>query len=382
MVRSRRGRSRRAALEAARRQGGDGWRSTGSRSTGSRPTDGGARGVVLALIAIALVGVGFALGRWTARRSTAEPEASAAAAAMDGAAAPAPMAPEVELLEDVLATDLLSLAPAPGTEAVMAAADLPAEPAPLPELAPASEHASPVAIVIDDLGRSVEVIEELRRFGVPLTYAVLPFETRTAAVAARLAELGEQVLCHLPMEAERGENPGPGALVETMSEREIREATRLALDAVPNAVGVNNHMGSAFSADPAAMSAVLSVVRKRGLFFLDSRTSAASVGYTLAREAGIPTAERKVFLDGDRTHAAIRRELRRLLALANRGEPAIAIGHPYPETLGVLAEEIPRAREKGYRFVRISELVPAEPTDAAAASASPVPPDAPEEQGW
>jgi polysaccharide deacetylase 2 family uncharacterized protein YibQ len=285
------------------------------------------------------------------------------------------------LLEDALAADLLSPAPRRENDVVASGADLPAEPAPLPELAPANDGASPIAIVIDDLGRSVEVIDTLRAFGVPLTYAVLPFETRTAAVGARLADLGEQVLCHLPMEAERGENPGPGALVETMNEREIREATRLALDAVPNAVGVNNHMGSAFSADPRAMSAVLSVVRKRGLFFLDSRTSAASVGYALAREAGVPAAERKVFLDGDRTHVAIRHELRRLLALANRGEPAIAIGHPYPETLAVLAEEIPRAREKGYRFVRIGELVIAEPRGAPAESSSPITPETPGQRG-
>ena len=79
--------------------------------------------------------------------------------------------------------------------------------------------AGPVAIVIDDLGRSLEVIDELRAYGVPLTYAVLPYETKTAAVAARLAELGEEVLCHLPMEPQSGENPGPGALTEAMTTR-------------------------------------------------------------------------------------------------------------------------------------------------------------------
>ena len=88
------------------------------------------------------------------------------------------------------------------------------------------------------------------------------------------------------MEAQRGENPGPGALTETMNEDEIRDATRHALDAVPGAVGVNNHMGSAFSEDRDAMSAVLGVVRKRGLFFLDSRTSAASVGYSARARGG------------------------------------------------------------------------------------------------
>jgi polysaccharide deacetylase 2 family uncharacterized protein YibQ len=357
MVRSRRARSRRAALDAVRRQAGDGWRSNGRD---------GRRGLLLALLALALVGLGFAIGRWSERRSSAAPEATTpAAASRDDAAAPPP--------PENIAADSPPGAPTLQPVAV-AAADPPVESAPLPDLSPASDRAAPVAIVIDDLGRSVEVIDTLRGFGAPLTYAVLPFETRTAAVAARLSELGEEVLCHLPMEAQRGENPGPGALVETMSEREIREATRLALDAVPNAVGVNNHMGSAFSADPGAMSAVLSVVRKRGLFFLDSRTSAASVGYALAREAGVPAAERRVFLDRDRAPAAIRNELRRLLALADRGEPAIAIGHPYPETLAVLADDIPRARANGYRFVKVSELVVTAPSGEPAES--PVPPSA------
>ena len=201
------------------------------------------------------------------------------------------------------------------------------------------------------------MIDELRAFGVPLTYAVLPFEPKTAAVAARLVELGEEVLCHLPMEAQRGENPGPGALTETMNEDEIRDATRRALEAVPGAIGVNNHMGSALSEDREAMGAMLGVVRKRGLFFLDSRTSAASVAYGLARESGVPAAERRVFLDGDRAPDSIRHEFARLIALANHGQPAIAIGHPYPETLAVLREELPRAGKLGYRFVRVSDVL-------------------------
>jgi polysaccharide deacetylase 2 family uncharacterized protein YibQ len=344
MVRSRRARSRRAALEAARRQDGDGWRSNGR---------GGGRGLALFLIAVALVGLGFALGKWSARRPslTSPQETVAAATAANASSLAAPLARE-PLGAEPVSSLAGSIDPS--------AADLPPalmEPKALPELAMASEGAAPVVIVIDDLGRSVDVIDVLRGFGVPLTFAVLPFETRTAAVAARLLELGEEVLCHLPMEAQRGENPGPGALVETMSRGEIRDATQLALDAVRGAVGVNNHMGSAFSEDPEAMGAVLDVVRKRRLFFLDSRTSAASVGFSLALEEGVPAAERNVFLDRDRAPEAIRHELRRLLALANRGEPAIAIGHPYPETLAVLRDELPRALEHGYRFARVSDVL-------------------------
>jgi hypothetical protein len=306
------------------------------------------------LVALALVGIGFFLGRFTANRGVFRDDMQAGAEAPLGEASTlAPGAPlEPASGDGAPAPALATLA----TDA-LDSADLPVEPQEPPELAIASEHAGPVAIVIDDLGRSVEVIDELRAFGVPLTYSVLPFEPRTAAVAARLVELGEEVLCHLPMEAQRGENPGPGALTEAMSEGEIRDATRRALESVPGAVGVNNHMGSALSEDPGAMGAMLGVVRKRGLFFLDSRTSAASVAYGLAREAGVPAAERKVFLDVDRTPEAIRHEFARLIALANQGQPAIAIGHPYPETLAVLREELPRALEHGYRFVKVSDVL-------------------------
>ena len=347
MVASRRARSRRAALEAARRQMGS-WRGSGR---GGGP--GRAAGVLLA--AVALLGVGFLLGRWSAGRSGVGAELASAPVALTNTLtdrAPAP-GDTIGLPSDDNVTDVAASAP-------LDVVDRPSVPPESIELPVATPNAGPVVIVIDDLGRSVEVIDVLRALGVPLTYAVLPYETKTAAVAARLAELGEEVLCHLPMEPQSGENPGPGALTEAMSKEELREATRNALEAVPGAVGVNNHMGSALSADREAMTAVIGVVRRRNLFFLDSRTSAASVGYAVAREAGIPAAERKVFLDRDRDPAAIRHELRRLLELANKGEPAIAIGHPYPETIAVLQETMSRAKSGGFRFVRVSQVLVAE----------------------
>jgi len=337
-------RSRRASLEAARRSGDSGsWRSGASAG-------GAARAIVLLATAVALLAVGFGVGRWSVRRDAGSPSIGGARAAQEAA-------DTTGVVDD-------TRSPAHASEVAAAIQDaLPADVPPPPALPPPEElreaapDASPIAIVIDDLGRSVEVIDQLRAVGVALTYAVLPFETRTAEVTLRLAELGEEFLCHLPMEPERAENPGAGALTEAMSAEELRSATERALDAVGGAVGVNNHMGSALSADAVAMAAVLDVVRSRGLFFLDSRTSAASVGFSLARAAGIPAAERKVFLDDDRAPAAIHHELRRLFALANRGETAIAIGHPYPETIEALREELGKAREKGYRFVRVSELV-------------------------
>ncbi len=214
-----------------------------------------------------------------------------------------------------------------------------------------------VALVIDDLGRSVADVERIEALGVPVTYAVLPFESRTGEVVAALRRRGEEMILHLPMQPGNGANPGPGALTVSMSRAELAAATRRALAAVPGAVGMNNHMGSRLTADRASMDAVLGVVGKRGLYFLDSRTTPASVAFRTARALDIPAAERQVFLDPDPRREAVRYQFRRLLALARARGTGIAIGHPHPETLLVLEQEVPQAVERGYRFVPVSYLV-------------------------
>src|SRR5262245_28185397 len=186
----------------------------------------------------------------------------------------------------------------------------------IPPPAAGPVHGVRVALVIDDLGRTVEELSPLEGLGVPLTYAVLPFQEQTPQVVAELRRRGAEILLHLPMEPKNGEDPGPGALLRGMSDEELREKILAALNAVPGAVGVNNHMGSRLSAEREPMKTILGVLAERGLFFLDSRTSAASVGYEVARELGVPAAERQVFLDGEPTPEAIEAQFQRLLGLA------------------------------------------------------------------
>lgn len=214
-----------------------------------------------------------------------------------------------------------------------------------------------VALVIDDLGTSVDELRPLEGLGVPVSYSVLPYGDQTPEVVAELRKRGEEILLHLPMEPRNGENPGPGALLGGMSDAELEDKTLAALRAVPGAVGVNNHMGSKLSEEEGPMKAVLRVLAARGLFFLDSRTSAQTVGYKVARELGVPAAERQVFLDGDPTPGAIEAQFQRLLALARAHGSAIAIGHPHPETLAALEREVPKARAEGYEFVPVSYLL-------------------------
>jgi polysaccharide deacetylase 2 family uncharacterized protein YibQ len=214
-----------------------------------------------------------------------------------------------------------------------------------------------IALVIDDLGRSLGELDDLHRLGVPITYAVLPFESQTAEVAAALRRRHDEILCHLPMEPRSGGNPGPGALRAGMSPEQLRQSTLAAIAAVPGAVGVNNHMGSALSADAGSMSTILSVLAARGLYFLDSRTSAQSVGFRVATALGVPAAERQVFLDDDPRPEAVAAEFQHLLEMARTRGGAIAIGHPHPATLATLAIEVPRAQALGYRFVQVSALL-------------------------
>ncbi len=218
-------------------------------------------------------------------------------------------------------------------------------------------HGARVALVIDDLGHDVADLRPLEALGVPITYSVLPFEPQTPEVVAELRQRKAEILLHLPMEPRNGENPGPGALLQGMSDGELRQRTEAALKAVPGAVGVNNHMGSLLSSEEGPMSTVLGVLAERSLFFLDSRTSADSVGYKVALGLGVPAAERQVFLDGEATPEAIHTQFQRLLALARAKGSAIAIGHPHPETLAALTREVPKAKADGFEFVPVSYLL-------------------------
>jgi len=248
--------------------------------------------------------------------------------------------------------------PPPRAAAPAPRASAPAPPVRSPAAPPpAAVRAARVAVVIDDLGRSLAELDRLRALGVPITYAVLPFESRTAQVVARLRAEGAEILCHLPLEGRGRANPGPGAIREEFSRRRMARLARRAIDAVAGAAGVNNHMGSVVTSDPQAMRAILDVVGERGLFFLDSRTTADSVAYELAREAGIPTARREVFLDVEREPAAVRRQFAALLEAAAARGAAIGIGHPHRVTLDALAEEVPRALAAGYEFVPVSFLL-------------------------
>ncbi len=216
-----------------------------------------------------------------------------------------------------------------------------------------------VAIVIDDLGNELGPAERIAGWRDPVAGAVLPGLRFSAASARTLSRGGKEVLLHLPMEPAGYPKvrPGPGVILRTQSDPEIVRILEEDLDSVPGAVGVNNHMGSAATADPRVMRTVARVLSGRGLFFLDSRTTDATVAERVAEESWVPAARRRIFLDDVSTEAAVRAQLAELVRRARKEGSAIAIGHPYPATLAVLERDLPGLVKEGVRVVRVTELV-------------------------
>jgi uncharacterized protein len=228
------------------------------------------------------------------------------------------------------------------------------------EGATAPRRAAPrVAIVIDDLGDSLETADKVLALEPAVTVAVIPFRAASAAVAAHAVAGGREVILHLPLEPERGSAMagGSGFLRTAMEPGRIESQLERDLRAVPYIVGVNGHMGSRFTSDPRAMRTLLAALRARGLFFLDSKTSPESVAADVAAGLQVPFAERNVFLDHDPEPAAVGRALASALRIAREAGQAIAIGHPHASTLAALATWLPEAARQGIEIVPVSALV-------------------------
>lgn len=223
---------------------------------------------------------------------------------------------------------------------------------------PSGEAPARVAIIIDDVGFDSGPVLELARLALPMTFAILPHQRYSRSLAKALHASGHEVILHLPMEpiAYPARDPGEGAIGQSMRPGDIAAAVRRDLDGIPEAVGVNNHMGSRATSDPAVMRAVLGVVGQRGLYFLDSRTTPDTVGFDMAREMGIPAVQRSVFLDDRREASYIEGQVRELLRKAREQGSAVAIGHPDPATVQVLRRSVGLFRNEAVRVVPASEL--------------------------
>jgi hypothetical protein len=195
-----------------------------------------------------------------------------------------------------------------------------------------------ISIIIDDLGYDSSLARAFMNLDLPLTFSVLPFAPYTRLIAQNARKEGRETMLHLPLEpiGYPAINPGDGVLLVSMDREMILEVLDRNLSQIPFAAGVNNHMGSRFTESEEKMMIVLGELKRRGLYFIDSRTTANSVAYKVAKKMALRTANRDIFLDNALSESALKIQMGRLLSLSRHKGWAIGIGHPHRDTLNLL----------------------------------------------
>jgi len=218
------------------------------------------------------------------------------------------------------------------------------------------KHLPKVAIIIDDLGYHEKIGDKFLNFPIKLSYSFLPFAPHTGKQENVAFISGKTVLLHLPLEPRSLLwDSGPGTLFLIDSVERQKEKFEQALAAVPHAVGVNTHMGSRYTADEKTMRRLIQYIGAKGLFFIDSFTTAESAGLEVAQEQGLKCSRRHVFLDNVLDEDKICKQLDKLVKLAEGKSFAIGIGHPHIETYRALEECIPSYVER-VEFVAVAEV--------------------------
>ncbi|MEH6546480.1 MAG: divergent polysaccharide deacetylase family protein [Sneathiella sp.] len=224
-------------------------------------------------------------------------------------------------------------------------------------LAPPTNGRPIIALIIDDVGLSRDRVQDLVDLPELLTLAYLPYAPAIQSKVEMARLRGHEVMLHLPMQpSDNHTDPGPDALLVGLSDEEIRRRTIKNLDSFDGYVGVNNHMGSRFTADGRLMAIVMDIMAQRGLLFLDSKTTPRSTGYKLAVQRGMPSAKRDIFIDNIIEEAAILKQLKKVEKIAVRKGVAIAIGHPHKQTISALKKWLPLAADKGFIFLPVSAI--------------------------
>jgi polysaccharide deacetylase 2 family uncharacterized protein YibQ len=214
-----------------------------------------------------------------------------------------------------------------------------------------------LVIIIDDLGYHLDNGLAFVRLPVKLNLAILPHTANAQVLAQMAAAEGKEVLLHAPMSNVQNQPMGPGALTPQLGEQKFRDILSNSLASMPYARGINNHMGSELTTMRQPMEWLMDEVSKRGLYFVDSRTTGKTLAAQVATEKQVPTLSRQVFLDNIPTRDAIDRKFRSFLDLAQKNHLAVAIGHPYPETLAYLREVLPGIEALGFRIALVSEVL-------------------------
>ncbi len=215
-----------------------------------------------------------------------------------------------------------------------------------------------VAIILDDWGKNHALLKKAVEIGRPLTLAVIPGLLHSKQIAKEAHQNGLGVMLHLPMEPfNRYEPLEPHTIMTSMREAEIKKIVDEAIAAIPFAEGANNHMGSVATSDARVMKAILSRLKSKKLFFIDSQVVATTKGLQVARETKIRFAERDVFIDNENNVVAIKKQLEKAIRIALTHGEAIVIGHDRKFTLQAIKEMLPAFDQAGVKFVFARDVV-------------------------
>ncbi|WP_349734717.1 divergent polysaccharide deacetylase family protein [Pseudomonas jessenii] len=231
------------------------------------------------------------------------------------------------------------------------------------EPAGSTSHKAYLSLIIDDLGQNLPRDRRVLALPGPVTAAIMPDTPHATEFAREAHRAGKIVILHMPMDPATG----PFAWHPELPVDELEKRLNAAFKMVPYTSGINNHMGSRMTAQPTAMAWLMAALQRRHKFFVDSRTSAQTVAAAQAQKIGLASVSRDVFLDDERTEAAILTQLQTAISLARKQGSAVMIGHPYPQTLAVLERELPKLKAQGIEWIDIRQMISVRGNRATAA---------------
>lgn len=239
---------------------------------------------------------------------------------------------------------------------------LKADPPPAPAELTTEQLQAPgkLVIIIDDLGHVLSNGQRAADLPGPVTLSILPYTRHGDRIARRAHQAGKEIMLHAPMSNLRNHPLGAGGLTPEMSEQEFRATFAASLLQIPHVQGVNNHMGSELTQYRPQMTWLMEELLNNELYFVDSRTSSDTVAANVAAEFGIPHLSRHVFLDNEPSREAIDERFTVAIERARKDGLAVAIGHPYRETLDYLADRLPSLAENNITLMTVSEALPVE----------------------
>lgn len=221
----------------------------------------------------------------------------------------------------------------------------------------AQAAAADLIIIIDDMGNNLKLGQRALALTPPINFAFLPHTPQASMLAKQAYQQGHGILLHAPMANTSDKALGPGGLYPEMNQQQMQQVFSESLASIPHVQGFNNHMGSLLTQQSTAMRWLMQIAAEQDLFFVDSLTTANSVAAFEAEQAGVASLTRDVFLDNERDHDALKKQFNSALEIARQQGQVVLIGHPYPETLEFLEQQLPQLLPQGIKLIHIDHFL-------------------------